>query len=950
MHGFELTRSEWIEELKLEAKFYRHLKTGSELLYLPCEDINKVFVIDFATHPTDHTGVPHIVEHAVLSGSDKYPLKETFTVLARGSMYTFLNAMTRNDGTCYPIASANAKDFLNLMDVYLDSVFHPSMLKDKRIFLQEGWRFDRNEDGEICYNGIVYSEMKGMMSIPEVKAQEASWKALYQGAYSVNAGGAPEFIPDLSYEDFVAFYKRFYHPANARFFLYGNLDLEAALAKIDQAIGSFNAGSHEEPIPPMKRPEKPQYQVLPFFSEEKEGNFGLYWIMGSNADIRKDYTLDVLFDALFNLESSPVRQKLLTSGFCQDISASYSKMESSYNLSLYFSGVSERDPEKAEQTVFDALRMVKAEELAPGLKAALNSLAFALREAEMGSTPKGIIFAMYALAFWSNGLDPLAALRYEDALKAVGGELESGRIYRLIESELLENTHRLAVSLVPDGGLSSAQAEEEKARAEKAWNLLSEEEKARVEAENAELKKRQAESEDPEILARVPHVTLEDVGKSCLLRDPEKVALDDKDITFYHYDIFTSHILNLEFAFSLDAVSPDELFLLGLLNDLLLKVDTDKHSYSELNNLILSETGGMRVSLSFHPECNILSARLKVLPEQLEKGLELLQEVLCKSDFSSTARLREILNMTRLQMREIMIANGSGMASTHVASMLTPEGAAYEATNGVGFYRELQSCLAGELKLSDALARLLARIINRKNMTIGLVGDKEDRRAFLAALPAFLEKLPRNEFDTAFSLRPYAKSRKAMLTSADVYFAAMGGLLPSVEGKTGINGHIFVLRNFLQTDYLWNEIRAKGGAYGTELMISRSGSIIFSSYRDPENKATLDVFRRTPGYLRGLRISDSELESIKINSISRFDQPVSPALEGMAAIRRVMQKLSLETMSRERREILETRQEDLRAFADPFEQLLSDPCYCIFGKAAGLQSKKELFDELVSLL
>ena len=949
MHKFKKIRCEKIDELQIEAVLYQHETTGAELLHLPCDDVNKSFTVHFATRPSDHTGVPHIVEHAVLAGSDKYPLKEPFLTLMQGSMSTFLNAMTYADSTLYPIASANHKDYFNLMDVYLDGVFHPITKSDKGVFLQEGWQFVEAEDGTASYNGVVYSEMRGAMSGAGAKQYDLCCRALFDNCYYYSSGGNPDYITDLSYEDFLAFHEKHYHPSNSRFVLYGDLDIDKTLAKIDEVITPFGKGERLGPEPLTKILTERQYESHPFYTEEKEGLFGLTWVLPPFADAHERFAISILLDALFDLESSSFRQELIKSGFCSDLNA---YLESSWSTPTIFSefhGVPEeyQDPKKAEEIVMKALRSALEEPMEELLLAAWNALAFSLRESDMGHAPKGVIYAVQVTRPWASGADPFDELRFEEALEKAREEIKDASILKRAQQSLLDNAHSVAIMMKPDPSYKERQNKAELEKVTAAWAALSEAEKEKVREENLALKKRQSEGDSPEVLAAFPQVGLADVDPDTRLRDASVEELEGA-VDLIHYDIFTKGISNIEFNFSLAGLKPEDLTDLAILNECLGKLDTKKRSYSELTNRILSGTGGISSSLRIQENGQDLCVRVKVLPEQLSEGLELVAEILTETDFSKEKRIRDLMNMSRLQLQEEILDSGNVFARMQVGAQVSPVAAYQDMTQGVHYYNQLKALLADKAQeIGARLDALLKRIVNRSQVRVGLVGDSNDKAALLSALPEFLAKLPSFEMENGQLPDVVKAGRYAFITASDVHFVAMGGLLPE---QFPFSGQLRVLNTILDTDYLWNSVRVKGGAYGCFLSTRRDGQFVLSSFRDPRSFETLDVYRELPQFLRESEINAEGLERAKISTVANFDRPLSPAAEGRAAINRVLNKISLEELKRERQQILDCTVEELKAFAEPLADIISENRYCIFGNGESIKAAPEAFDEVSSLL
>lgn len=955
-YGFIPVSSEYVEEIKAEGHLYRHEKTGAELLHIPCEDNNKVFAVMFATHPQDDSGVAHILEHSVLSGSDKYPLREPFVTLMKTSINTFLNAMTFSDQTVYPFASQNEKDFMNLMDVYLDAVFHPIIYKDPLIFRQEGWHYEEDENGKVFYNGVVFNEMKGAMSSPSDLISESARKLLYDNIYANNSGGDPKAITDLSYEAFLDFHRTYYHPSNARFYLYGNMELDPVLKKInDEYIGGYEASVKADPVPLTTPQKQPRYLSVGFPSQDGSGFAGLQYVLGDSTDLVSNMAMNVISTALFGLESSPVRRSLLESGICQDLQAQADDLQRNAALGILLAGTRERDPEKIEKALLDAMALALKEEnrelMDEVFEAALNNLAFTLREGETGGMPKGLIYAFQLLSS-VNGGNPFDHLRYEPLLAAVQEEHKSGALYERIRKSLLENPHRATVVLVSDNSVGARMMAEEEAKVTARWSALSEEQREAERAANKALALRQATPDSPETLALMPALELSDIDKKNRFRDVKEDSLvlaeGREPLKLLHYDSFTSGIGYIGLHFPLEACSVDDLFALSVLSELLGQVDTEKRSYMQLTNAILSRTGGFSAGISVFPGRRFLSVQLKVLRDQLDDGLELMKEILTESRFDDAGHIMEnlMMNFSRLQMD--FIGSGNRYAAERVVSRFSEEAKAESATGGLDYYAALNALMSDyENSAADfgaLLSELLKKVVNTKGLILSFIGEEADKELFKEKAAPALADLPCSEQPRGDWSFEFGTENEAFIMPSQVQYVAMGGSYKAADPEQRFTGTFLVLNALLNKDYLWNQARVKGGAYGAGSAIDRSGSMVFTSYRDPNCGATLEVFKGIPAYLRSLELSPEELSGYIIGTTAAFDTPFSPAREGNNAINRYFKGITLEQLQRERDEVLSTRVEDLRAQADLVEKVLAQNAYSVLGGAEGIRPDEKRFD------
>lgn len=960
--AFELLRQERIDELNFNAEIYRHRATGAELLYIPCEDRNKVFTAAFATHPEDDSGVAHIIEHSVLSGSEKYPLREPFVTLMKGSLNTFLNAMTFPDKTLYPFASQNTEDFFNLMNVYLDAVFNPIIYREPLILRQEGWHFELDEKGEPYFTGVVYNEMKGAMSGPTEIISEAERKCLYDNLYRHNSGGNPEAIPTLTDEAFLAFHRRFYHPSNCKFYLYGDVDAERACTLIDDYIKSYERSTPAPAVPLTSKLNKAQYQTIPYASQDGSGFAGLSLVCDSNDDAVKNMLLSVAANALFGLESSPARRILLESGLCQDLMANYDDAQVNGSLSVVLAGTREQDPKVIEKAILEAIEASLTPELDAAAQAALNGLAFTLMEGESGNYPKGLVYGFNALLTWANGLDPIERLRYKERLEQTRRDLADGRLKDLIRQYFLENQHRCTTVLVADEGVQLRMAEAERERAKKAWAELPAERRAAIPAENEALIKRQTTPDSPETLALLPAVHLQDIERQNKLRDcsasRERFALADGSVSENELLYFPTQLQDISYLtlnFPLKDFAEEDLFSLSILTDLLGSVDTARRSYADLTNLALSETGGISCGLSYFPDRQFMTVNLKVLTEKIDQGLEILHEVLRESRFDDHDRLGELLMMGVSRMQMDIIGSGSRYAAEEVAARFDREARAASIVGGFSYFASLLQLLQSEPEtvehFSAYLAEALARIVRREGLVISLCASEASKSKVLAALPKFLSNLPQGDnLGHNIEIHPENHGNPAYIMPSQVQYVAMGGPLNKEGESFRFKGQYHVLNSLLSKDYLWNAIRVRGGAYGASAAINRQGNFLLSSYRDPNCAATIENYKKIPDYLRQLEVSPAEMEGYIIGSMATFDQPYSDARQAQSAFSRYFKGISLAELQKEREELLNCKVEDLRAMAEEIEAALAHNAYCVFGGEAKIREDEAIFDGVQQIM
>lgn len=973
LYGFELEAEESIEEWQSEARIYRHKSTGAKLLQLACHDKNKVFGVLFNTQANNDSGVAHIIEHSVFNGSENYPLREPFAVLEKNSLNSFMNAMTFADRTFYPVASYHKKDFLTCVEVYLDAVFHPLCLKNEAIFRQEGLRLEVNDDGEPQFNGVVYNEMKGVLSDPAVLLWRESSKLLYDNNYRWNSGGDPKAIRELSYEDFKAFYHKFYDPGNACFLVYGDIDLKKVAERIDKSLQSNKKSLPLPPVPPVPLASplhSPLRGSVPASSSDGKSMALLQFVGTHEPDLDDEDSLEVASLALFSLESSPLRRALIESDFCEDVSEGPSQSQRDLASTVLLSGTRESNPEKVSKVFFKALAdflKESPEKRRELFLAAYSLLSFQLREADSGSLPRGLLLSLSPMLAWPDGVSPFAHLHYEERLKRLKAKIESGKMEAWISEFFLHNPFHAVITQIPvdPESFAAAAAQEEKAAAAARWEELGKSGQEREIKANRAMKTWQESEDKPEILARIPLLQLSDLARENAFREAsaEKILYpgdpDHNSFQLLHYNIFTSGILYLNFSFPLENLSPQDLFHLGILKEVLGRVDTRSHSYAELTNQLFLKSGGLSCGLDFYPTASFLSFSLKVLPENLEAALNLLEEILLFSRLDSRERIAQILQKELLDRRLDLISCGHSAAMQVVASHYDPLVLADSQSDGLSFYENLRQYLqnADQNKqlpdFSEALQELLDRVLCKDRVQVDFIGEEKAKPALITALQNILSRFPlaaaNHPNEEAPSAKRSSDGNPAYIIPGHVQYAALGGRFDSQSSEEAFDGCWHLVRNLLQKDYLWTRLRVEGGAYGGGCQISRRGGLLFYSYRDPHCRESLETFRMAAEWLRHVHLSSEELRGLIIGTIADFDRPCSPALEGNLAIARHYKGLSLAQLQREREAVLSCNLQKIRSKAEILDKVLQQNHFAVFGSEKVIKENAELFSEVKNL-
>ena len=961
VHGFRLIGVSQIKETNGTGYTFDHEKTGARLFFLETPDYNKVFSISFRTPPTDDTGVAHIIEHSVLCGSRKYPLKEPFVELVKGSLNTFLNAMTFPDKTMYPVASRNARDFQNLMDVYLDAVFYPAMRENPQVLMQEGWHYELDDAGApLRYSGVVYNEMKGALSAPDDLLGSRIMAALYPDTtYGCESGGDPDAIPSLTREMFLDFHARYYHPSNSYIYLYGDVDIEEKLAYLDREYLSY---FDRIPVPsrierqapfPARVTKEHFYPVGAEDSLEENAFLSLSWVIGDTADMKRVMAIQILDHALLRMQGAPLRQALIDAGLGRDVDSNY---ESDVLQPFFSIVVSKSETARADAFV----RVIKETlaKLADGgldrtlIRAALNTIEFRLRESDFGTSPKGLIYGIRMMKMWLYDGAPETYLHYEDALRDLKDGLEKGYFEQLIREAFLENTHEALVMLAPSRTVGREREAAQEKTPPKKNAAMSAADIVRVIEDCAALKAAQEAPDTAEALATIPILSRSDIRP-----DAEPLPLEVRDIAgtkILYADIETSGIVYLNFYFSLAAVAQSDLPYAYLLAEMFGAVDTARRSYADLavqRNLYTGGIGGDIVAYTRAGEPDSLAPRYKlrakVLRENLPRLLDLLTEMMTESDYSGAKRVRELIDEDKTGMELSLQRAANQVVASRIAAYLMPSGR-YAETGGLPFHDFLSAFQenfdARHAEMQAAFARILPQIFNRNDLMIGITAPAAVYDEIAAQLAAFQEKLSQEKFPAASYTWEIAARNEGLTTQSRVQYVAKGANFIKLGHR--YTGALRVLETLLRYDYFWTRIRVQGGAYGAMTQFNRNGFMVLASYRDPNLAETFRIFDETADYIRAFDASDREMDKFIIGTMSGVDAPLTPQMKGDMAATFYLRGITQEDRQRARDEILTATQADIRALAPLIEDAMRADVRCVLGGEEKLKENAALFGEV----
>ncbi|NOX62372.1 MAG: peptidase M16 [Chloroflexi bacterium] len=934
IHGFELVREMDIPELNTRARLFRHAKSGAELLSLENDDENKVFGVAFRTPPTDSTGVAHILEHVVLAGSRKYPVKEPFIELIKGSLKTFLNAFTYPDRTVYPVASQNLQDFYNLIDVYLDAVFHP--LLSPHTFAQEGWHYEveRKNGQALSYKGVVFNEMKGAFADPDDRLDDVVRRHLFPDTtYGLESGGDPRRIPELTYEQFLDFHRRYYHPSNALIYFYGDDPPEERLRLMNEWLSEFDRRDVEVKIDVQPRFAQPRREEEAYIAgDDAKAYLTVNWSLAADPDPELLLSLAILTHILIGDPASPLRKALIESGLGEDLAGVGLMPEL---RQVYFStglkGVDPAHADAVERLILDTLEHLAAEGVEQSaIESAMNTIEFRLREQNTGGIPRGLALMLAALAAWTYGRDPMEVIAFEQPLSRIKKRLARGEHYfeDLIRRYFLENPHRVTLLFRPDPDLQKRWNEEEARRLDAIRSAMSPDDLKAVIEEMETLHRLQETPDDPQALAAIPRLKLEDLERENKIIPLVELSLNGGR-ALYH-DLFTNGILYLDVGMDLRGVEQELLPFVPLFGRALLEMGTEDEDYVQLSRRIGSKTGGIRDDLYISsrlasPEpLSWLFLRGKATVERAQDLLDILHDILHKARFDDQERFRQIVleekaaQEAQLAPAGYMVVHGRLAAHFHIAGWLT------EQMSGVDYLFFLRN-LSEQVKkdwpsVLQVLETLRERLIQRPSMLWNVTLDEANWAGVEPRLAAFIGALPASPVPPASWSPTALPPHEGLAIPVQVNYVGKGANLYDLGYR--LHGSIHVINRFLATTWLWERVRMKGGAYsGFSLFDQRTGLFDFLSYRDPHLKKTLEIYDQTARFLREVDLSEDELTKSIIGTIGAMDAYLLPDAKGWISMQRWLTGESDAFRQRLREEVLGATKADFRAFADVLERV-----------------------------
>lgn len=964
---YEILDEHRVEDVQSDGFILRHKKSGARIAILSNNDDNKVFYIGFRTPPEDETGVPHIIEHTTLCGSKKFPVKDPFIELAKGSLNTFLNAMTYPDKTVYPVASCNDQDFKNLMDVYLDAVFNPNITKYEEIFKQEGWHYElTDKDDELKINGVVYNEMKGAYSSPDEVLSSQIYRSLFpDNTYSKDSGGNPEYIPKLTYEAYLDFYHKYYHPSNSYIYLYGDMDVVERLVWLDKEYLSLydykkvNSEINKQPAFDEIKNVEAQYSITMDDSQENKTYLSYNRVVGDTLDEMLYQAFDVLDYALVSSPGAPVKQALIDAGIGDDVYGSYDAGILQPVFSFVAKNANASQADEFESIIENTLKeVVKTGINKEALLAGINSSEFKFREADFGQFPKGLLFGLNCLDSWLfDDMKPFIHLECLGTFAKLRKAVDTDYFEKLIQEYLLDNTHGSSVTVKPKRGLGN---EREEALAKELSDYkasLSDEEIKKLIEDTEHLKKYQEEPSSDEDLRKLPMLTRADMKKNAMpFSNIEDELLDVKVV---RHDIESNGIDYISFLFDAGDFAQSELGYLGFFTNALGLVSTERYSYTDLANATNIYTGGISTGTASHPDIKDrnnfvfkFEVKLKVLEKNLDKALEFMEQMLLSSDFTDTKRLGELVAQIKARLQANLSSSGHLVAAMRSMSSFSRYALYQDELKGVAFYRSIchieKELSESPKSVSDKLAAIAKKLFARNRMLISFTGNNEaygNAKPSLEKVIAGFNKMSAvgNQAEVHFNT-----AKEAFIDASQIQYVAKTGDF-ICEGYE-YTGALRLLRIILSYDYLWINVRVKGGAYGCMNTFLRSGESYFVSYRDPNLSDTLDVYDRIPEYIKSFSPDERDMTKYIIGTFSALDTPMNPEAKGSRSLSAYLEGITYEQIQKERNEILNAQPEDIRRLADLVEAVLKKDSICVIGNENMIKESAGLFENVEKLI
>ena len=969
LNAYEVLQTEDLSDLKSKGTLLKHKKSGARVLLMENDDENKVFTIGFRTPPSDSTGVPHIMEHSVLCGSKEFPVKDPFVELVKGSLNTFLNAMTYPDKTVYPVASCNDKDFQNLMHVYMDAVFYPNIYQNDKTFRQEGWSYKLDDpDGELTISGVVYNEMKGAFSSPEGVLDRVVLNSLFpDNAYSVESGGDPEVIPELTYERFLNFHRKYYHPSNSYIYLYGDMNMEEKLRWLDE---KYLSDFENEPVDSEIHLQKPftemkevvqEYSIASEESEEDNTYLSYNKVIGTTLDEKLYLAFEILDYALLSAPGAPLKKALLDAGVGKDISGSYDNGVYQPIFSVISKNANVEQKEEFVRVIEDTLKdIVKNGINKKALRAGINYHEFRFREADFGNYPRGLMYGLQLFDSWLyDETKPFIHMQAIPTFEFLKEQVETGYFEELIQEYLLDNTHGSIVIIKPERGRTARMDKELADKLQVYKDSLSKEEIDALVKATKELEEYQEEESAPEDLAKIPVLGREDISRE--IAPIYNKELETSGVKLVHHEVETNGIGYTALLFDLSGIPEEKLPYISILQSVLGIINTKNYEYSELFNEINVHTGGIGTSLELYTDVTKVKEKEfratfeikgKALYPKMNVLFSMMREILMESDLGDEKRLKEILAMLKSRLQMSFLSSGHTTAALRSLSYTSPMAKFKDDTDGIGYYEVVKGLEENfeekKAELIENLRQIAQQIFRKDNLIISYTSSADGLAPMEGAFAKIADTLHTEEKEAEIPCEIHCvKRNEGFKTSSKVQYVARTGNF--IDRGVEYTGALQILKVILSYDYLWQNVRVKGGAYGCMSSFNRIGEGYLVSYRDPNLEKTMEIYEGVVDYLKNFNVDDRDMNKFIIGTISNIDRPMNPAAKGSRSMNLYMNHVSAEMIREERDQILDAQQSDIRALADVLQALLDAHELCVIGSEEKIEEQKEMFLEIKTL-
>lgn len=958
--GFKLESKQWIDDIHSTAMIFNHVKSGAKLIYLQNEDENKVFSISFRTPVNDNTGVNHIIEHSVLCGSKEYPVKDPFLIMTKQSLNTFINAFTGSDFTMYPVSSKNEKDFDNLMGVYLDAVFYPNISKDPRILKQEGWHYEINsETGELKYNGVVYNEMKGNYSSPQVILSNTINQSLFNdNSYSYESGGNPENIPDLTYEKFIETYKKYYVPSNSSIYLYGKLNIENTLKFMNDNYLSKLPKTNVDTTIKLQKPYERRVEKTGLYPVAKDASTENMTYLSSNyvidkiSDVEDVLGFQILQAILLNTEGSPLKKALLESGIGANYYGSFNPSTQQPVFSIITENANESEKYKFRKVIEDTLKEVVKEGFNKELvNSVFTAIEFNLRT-QNSDANRGLNYMFNAMNCMNYGMSPTEYLEITPALNKIKSKIADGYFEKLIQKHLLDNKHSSLAILKPSIGLNEKKEEALKNKLSAYKASLSESELAKIKKDTEELKMWQGTEDTKENLSKIPTLSRGDLSSKA--EEIPTIEKLERGIKILSHPIFTDGITYSNLYFDSSKVPQDKVLYLKLLANVLGNVNTEKYDIMQLSNKIMRDTGGISFSSTAFENSNDankyapkMSISVNSLNDNLPKAFELVDEIINYSKFDNKSRMKDLIKMLRMNYESMFVNQGNSLAIERTLSYLSNSGK-YNDLSYLPYYNFICDLDDNfDVKYDEIVKNLnevKEMVFNKDGLVVSYTGDEKDYTNFINSFNSLQEKIQDKKIPSKEYKFDFSNKNEAFVIPSQVQYVVKAGSFK--EAGYNYSGKMKVIENILNSDYLWQELRVKGGAYGGAMTFTKN-DVLFYSYRDPNLKETLNTFNGAVEFLRNFKADEKEMTNYIIGTIGSMDSLIGPSSKGLIGDNMYFSGTTQEDIQKLREEVLSTTADDIRNFADILEIVMKQSLHCTVGGETKVNENKDLFDKII---